>query len=60
MQRRLTAINGPPLGDIRTMGRGDTLWLDAEVEKRKDWGHYADAITAAVSRGAEIRRRWEL
>lgn len=59
MDRRMTCANAPAIGDIRIMGRGDTIWLHANVEQRKDWGRYADAIAQALARGAEVRRRWE-
>jgi hypothetical protein len=45
----------PALGDIRTMGEGDTLWLSPGVEGRKDWGRYLDAAAAATTRGADVR-----
>lgn len=60
MEKRITYRDAPALGDVRQMGKGDTLWLHANVEQREDWGRYADAIAAAVGHGAEIRRRWGL
>jgi len=60
LERRITVQSAPALGDIRAMGEGDTIWLHANVETRKDWGRYADAIQVAVTRGAEVRRRWGL
>ncbi|QPB09792.1 hypothetical protein CPT_Shady_031 [Streptomyces phage Shady] len=60
MERRITYANAPALGDVRNMGEGDTLWLHANVNQRADWSRYADAIACAVSRGAEVRRRWGL
>jgi len=60
VQRRITYSDAPALGDVRTMGEGDVIWLHANVETRKDWSRYVDAIGAAISRGAEVRRRWGL
>ncbi|MFE4721625.1 hypothetical protein ACFRLW_35465 [Streptomyces sp. NPDC056728] len=46
----------PALGDVRTLGQGDALVLTPDATQRKDWGRYADAILAAVSRGAEVQQ----
>lgn len=56
MERRISCANAPAIGDIRTMGEGDVIWLHANVESRKDWPRYADALITAVTRGAEVRR----
>jgi hypothetical protein len=53
--RKLSVEAGPALGDIRTMGRGDTVVLDPGVEGRMDWGRYLDALASALSRGVEVR-----
>lgn len=55
MIQTVSAEAGPALGDIRTMGRGDTVVLAAGVEGRKDWGRYLDALASALSRGVEVR-----
>lgn len=55
MIRRISVETGPALGDVRTMGRGDTVVLDPGVEGRKDWGRYLDALASALSRGVEVR-----
>jgi hypothetical protein len=60
MECRITCAHAPAIGGVRTMGQGDTIWLHANVEARKDWSRYADAIAQAVTRGAEVRRRWGL
>lgn len=48
--------HAPALGDIRALGAGDAIVLRPEAVQRKDWGRYADAIAAAVSRGAEVHQ----
>lgn len=58
MERKITVSHAPALGDLRAMGTGDTVWIHANAETRKDWARYADALAAAVTRGAEVRRRW--
>lgn len=55
-QRRITNANAPPMGDIRAMGAGDTLWIGPDATQRKDWARYVDAIGVAITRGAEVRR----
>lgn len=60
MERRITYASAPAVGDVRTMGNGDVIWLHVNVETRKDWPRFADAIAQAVTRGAEVRRRWGL
>lgn len=52
---RIAREKAPPLGDIRSMQRGDVVVLVDGVTERRDWPRYADAIIAAVSRGAEVR-----
>jgi hypothetical protein len=47
--------SAPALGDIRAMGKGDTVWLTEGVESRKDWGRYLDALSSAITRGVEVR-----
>lgn len=58
MQRQITAHSGPPPGEIRRLGRGDTLVLVEGAETRADWGRLVAAAADAVSRGAEVRWRW--
>ncbi|QPB09570.1 hypothetical protein CPT_Sycamore_030 [Streptomyces phage Sycamore] len=55
MERRMTPDAAPALGDIRAMGTGDTVWLSPGVDGRNDWGRYLDALSSAVTRGAEVR-----
>jgi hypothetical protein len=47
--------SAPALGDIRAMGKGETVWLTEGVESRKDWGRYLDALSSAITRGVEVR-----
>lgn len=47
--------SAPALGDIRAMGKGDTVWLAEDVETRRDWGRFLDALSSAITRGAEVR-----
>lgn len=58
MQKKISLTAAPPIGFIRTLGKGDTIWIHAFAEGRADWPRYADAIACAVGRGAEVRRRW--
>ena len=58
VERRIRYEGAPALGEIRAMGQGDVIWVHANAESRADWPRYVDAIAAAVSRGAEVRRRW--
>lgn len=51
----ISAEAAPALGDVRQAGAGQTVWLRAGVTARKDWPRYADALMAALTRGAEIR-----
>ncbi|MQS39594.1 hypothetical protein FFZ77_29635 [Streptomyces katsurahamanus] len=60
MDRRITYAHAPALGDVRAMSTGDTVWVHANADQRRDWARYVDAIATAVSRGAEVRRRWGL
>jgi hypothetical protein len=53
--RKISVEAGPALGDVRAMGRGDTVVLVDGVDGRKDWGRYLDALTSALSRGVEVR-----
>jgi hypothetical protein len=52
---RLSRDAGPALGDIRALGPGDAVWLSAGVQQRPDWGRYLDALSGAITRGAEVR-----
>jgi hypothetical protein len=56
---KITYENAPALGDLRALSEGDTVWLTANARQRKDWPRYADALAVAVTRGAEVRRRWD-
>lgn len=55
MDRQITADTAPALGDIRQMGPGETVWLAAGVEGRRDWGRYLDALATATTRGVDVR-----
>lgn len=46
--------HAPPLGDVRTLNAGDTVYLKPGANSRKDWGRYADALTNAITRGASV------
>jgi hypothetical protein len=45
-----------PLGNLRAAQTGDVVLLHADAVKRKDWSRYADALRAAHTRGADIRK----
>ena len=55
MNMKLSVDYAPAMGDVRTLGTGDTLWLIRGAEKRPDWPRYTDAIAQAVGRGADAR-----
>lgn len=55
MDRMITTTSAPAYGDIRTMGRGSTIWIESGAEVRKDWGRLLDAISSAISHGADVR-----
>lgn len=55
MERKITREVAPALGDVRAMGEGDTLWLNADAHERRDWGRYLDAAANAITRGADVR-----
>lgn len=57
--RRISEHVAPAIGDIRLMGRGDVIVLTETAERRRDWARYVDAISCAVTRGAEVIREWE-
>lgn len=44
------------LGDVRRAETGDTIVLHSDATRRKDWARYAEAITVALGRGADIRK----
>jgi hypothetical protein len=56
MDRHITGSHAPAMGDVRVMGTGDTVWLHEGATGRPDWPRMVDAIGAAISRGAEVRR----
>jgi hypothetical protein len=43
------------MGDVRTMGEGDTVWLEPAIREGKEWSRYVDAVRHAVTRGADVR-----
>ena len=55
MEMGITGTSAPPMGDVRMVSEGDTVWLYPGVEQRKDWGRYLDALASAVTRGADVR-----
>jgi hypothetical protein len=55
MGQGITGTSAPALGDLRALGAGHTVWVYEGAEKRADWARYADAIGAAVLRGADVR-----
>lgn len=48
--------SAPALGDVRALGAGDAIVIRPGAVQRKDWGRYADAIAAAIARGAEVHQ----
>lgn len=52
---RVTVGNAPSMGDVRALGEGDTIHIEAPMRERKDWCRYVDAVRHAVSRGADVR-----
>ncbi len=57
MEVGISGESAPPLGEVRALGDGDTVWLEPGVWSRRDWGRYVDAIAHAVCRGADARWR---
>jgi hypothetical protein len=55
METRIGRLVAPAMGDVRAMGVGDTIWITPEAPLRADWSRYADALTVALLRGADIR-----
>lgn len=52
--------SAPPLGDLRELPEGSTVYLHPTARDRKDWGRYQEAIGAAVGRGVNVQwMRWE-
>lgn len=45
----------PALGDIRELWHGDVVYLRPGATDRYDWSRYADALTTAITRGADVR-----
>jgi hypothetical protein len=50
----ITKDQAPALGDVRTMGTGDTILVRPNASQRKDWSRYLLAVTQAVARGADV------
>ncbi len=46
--------SAPALGDVRTLGEGDHIYIYAGADKREDWPRYLAAVTHAVGRGANV------
>jgi hypothetical protein len=57
MEQHIGRSAAPPLGNLRKLGSGDTIWIRSGANEREDWANYLNAITSAVGRGAEAR--WE-
>jgi hypothetical protein len=51
----ITTKSAPALGDVRTLGTGDTVYMVTGWTARKDAPRYLDAVSAAVTRGADVR-----
>lgn len=47
--------SAPALGDVRLLGKGDSIFLRKGWTERRDGSRYADAVMAAVTRGADVR-----
>jgi len=47
--------NAPAMGNVRTLGDGDTLWLERPIRESREWCRYVDAVRHAVNRGADVR-----
>lgn len=47
--------SAPALGDIRLLGKGDSIFLRNGWTSRRDGTRYADAVMSAVMRGADVR-----
>lgn len=43
------------MGDLRNAEPGSVILIRHDARERKDWPRYLDAITSAVSRGADVR-----
>jgi hypothetical protein len=52
---RIALESAPALGDVRAAGKGTTLYLVHGLTKRRDYGHYSDAIRQAIDNGANVR-----
>lgn len=52
MQVIIDATRTPPIGDVRALGDGDVIWLGVGWNKLPDAGRYRDAVSVALSRGA--------
>lgn len=44
----------PAIGDVRTAGPRHVVFVHADAPQRKDWPRYADALTVAIARGADV------
>lgn len=48
--------HAPALGNVRELGRGDTIVIVNGASVRPDWARYLDAIGQAVTNGADVRQ----
>lgn len=44
----------PPLGDLRALGQGSTVYVSRSMQGHPLWSRYVEAITGALSKGADI------
>ncbi|MFE9381754.1 hypothetical protein ACFYMO_00735 [Streptomyces sp. NPDC007025] len=54
MIRTISESHLPALGDIRALGLGDVVYVDAGVHHNDYWGRYVEALAAAISKGASV------
>lgn len=50
----LTATSAPPIGDIRSAGPDDEIYVRPDAVTSRDWGRYWDALGVAYARGARV------
>lgn len=50
----ITAESAPAIGDVRAADVAHVVFVHADAPQRKDWARYADALTVAIARGAEV------
>ncbi|MGV9546817.1 hypothetical protein [Streptomyces ardesiacus] len=50
----IDAAMAPALGDVRSAGPGDLVYILPDATSRKDWAKYWEAVGVALSRGAQV------